>query len=81
MINWNRDQQTFCAYVRWRWRRRRAMADDLRRRAGNEYSRKLADKLADRWGIDRCWPHPAPAQALAELRKWVGGRGPPSTAD
>lgn len=46
------------------------MIDDLRSNAANEHSRKLADKLAQEWQVDKHWPHPAPAQDLAELAAW-----------
>ncbi len=70
MIDWNPQRQTFCAYVHRRWRRRRAMLDDLRRNAANDTSRRLVDRIEKDWRIDRHLPTPAPAADLAELAAW-----------
>ncbi len=70
MIDWNPQRQTFCAYVHRRWRRRRAMLDDLRRNAANDTSKRLVDRIEKDWRIDQHLPHPAPAADLAELAAW-----------
>lgn len=70
MIAWQPNREPFCAYVRKRWRRRRAMLDDLRKHAANDTSRRLVDRLAKDWEVDRHLPHPAPAADLAELAAW-----------
>ena len=70
MIAWQPGRETFCTYVYKRWRRRRAMLDDLHKHAANDTSRRLVDRLAKDWRIDRHLPGPAPAADLAELAAW-----------
>jgi hypothetical protein len=60
MTAWQRDER-FCIYVHRRIDQRRSWVQELYQRAQNDHSRRMADKLAQRWGMPHQKPQPAPS--------------------
>lgn len=65
MTTWLRSAEPFCRFARRRRESRRRMLIDAYRRARNETSRKLADRLAAHWHFD---PNTVMTATLADAR-------------
>lgn len=72
ITGWN-GRDFFCVYLRKHWRRRRVMYDYAMLQANTDASRKLAEKLAKDWKLDRYARKPATRSELAEAQAWLDG--------
>ena len=74
-IDWGRTSEPFCAYVRRRKLKRRAMLAVLYQNAKDETGRHLADRLAKAWNIQQDDLRCVHSGAIRQVYEWVTAVG------